>query len=123
MSDDNIIKGGPAPSGKPIHPRRTHRQRQLVQDAIKDLAKQFPVHQDSDIERLIQDCKAGINQVNSTLAAIAQAHRDTGRELDRTTFKEVAQTNYVQFLSKYNKDELHMLFTCVLSDLSVKEFI
>ena len=119
-----MINQGPrSDESRPIDPRRTHEKRQVVQNFLAQLKKEFPVKDSTDVENLIKSLKTSINEVNSHLGAIFNAHRDGGKLLDKPLFKDEAQRMYIEKLSRYSKDELHLLMVCVLSDLSVKEYI
>jgi len=120
----NMINQGPRSDDScPINRFRTHNERQVVENFMKKLKEEFPVKDSADVEKLILGLKSHISSVNAHLGAIYNTHKAGGLILDRATFKDEAQRRYLDLLSKYSKDELHLLMTCILSDLSVKEWV
>lgn len=119
----NINDGPRSDESRPINRFRTHNQKVLVANFLDTLKKEFPVREPSDLERLLQGCLAEIRVINEELDGIYKAHHAGGKALDKKMFKDTAQTRYLEVLAKYSKEELHILMTCFLSDMSVKEFI
>lgn len=119
-----MINEGPrSDDARPINRYRTHNERQVVENFMKVLRSEFPIRDLTDVERLVRQLKGEVSHVNKSLGSIFTAHRDTGKILDKDLFKETSQKMYLELLNKYSKDELHILMTCVLADLSVKEWV
>lgn len=119
---DNTPRSDKVDSIKP-NGQLTHREKEIVRQAIKDLAKQFPVRDSTDIDQLVNSLKHSIKEVNAHLNNIYSAVQAKGGEHNKAWMTEEANRLFIQKLSRYSKDELHLLMVCVLSDLSVKEFI
>lgn len=109
--------------GQPVAKPQTHRERQLAINVKADLEKMFPKYQESDIDRLVNSLKKDISTINRFLLGIDAAVKAKGTDHDRKFLMEQTQTLYLQALEKYTKDEMHLLFTCMLADLSIKEIV
>lgn len=110
-------------SFKPIPPKRTHREKEIVTQAIKDMAKSFPIKESTDVDLLVGRLKEIIKRVSISLNQIDTAVRAQGGEHNRKVLREQTEMWYLEALSQFSKDELHLLFTMVLSDMSIKEVV
>lgn len=124
MSGDGFLNTGPKSGDLPSRPsKKTERERQIVAAAIEGLKKEFPIADSTDINRLVGQFLARVNGVREQVRAIDDAARAKGVWGDRQLLREETEKMFLTTLANYNKDELHLLFTCVLTDMCVKELV
>ncbi len=118
-----MINQGPrSDESRPIPSRRTHAQKELVNNFRASLAKEFPVKDSSDMERLISSLSQLIQSNNSLCSAVVEGHRASGKVLNRAQLRSEVEMKYMEALLQYNKEELLLLLTAVLSDNTLKNF-
>lgn len=100
-----------------------YREQVLVKQAIADLSKQFPTKDVTDIDNLINSLKHGMKDIHSYLNLIDMEVKSKGQDHSRSMLTTEVQNRILPFLSRYSKDELLLLFTCILADGLVREYI
>lgn len=104
-------------------PKKSYRESVMVAQAIANLSKELAIRESTDIENLVQGLKQSIKEVHGVLGLIDKEVKLAGLEHNKNNLRETAQKEFLNKLMKYNKEELQLLFTCVLADLAVKEFV
>ena len=119
-----MINQGPrSDESRPIPSKRTHEQRQLVNNFRATLQKHFPIKSKTDVENLLLRFRDEVAKINGYISGVVEGHKLSGKILDRRQLQADVQQRYLEVLSRHDKEELHILLASVVTDYSIKNYI